>query len=475
MKYSIVIFMALTLAVSLAGCRDEGGNEDTDVGHDPQPDPDADAEADTPHEVPPDVTPDTPDVTPDNPPDVTPDNPPDVTPDNEDTPPDVTPDGEDTPTDEVPACDTIAALRAAADGAVDMDLCNVMVTYVYANGYFIQAGATGPGIQVYEGSTWTADVAAGDELNLHVTSVTTYHGTKEIDAHDAVTKVSTGNDITTLEQNLTTLSLAPSEDLESELVRVTGATVVSVTGPDLLINYGTLTNIPARVGNPALLCTGAVFSVLCVVTEWETQHRIQSFNDSDLYDINTSACTGSALAGDLLINEFLADPPDGPAPSGDANCDGTRDGSEDEFVEIVNVSTAAVTLEGITISDGASLRHTFAAGVILQPGKAVVVYGGGTPSCTVPSDVMVLTASTGQIGLNNAGDTITIADSMGNTIVAYTYGGEGGNNESLTLNPDLNDTDASETGIAGFGGHIAADTADGSPYSPGTRINGTAF
>jgi hypothetical protein len=469
MKYAILILMALTLAVSATGCRDEGGNEDTDVGHDPIADPDADAEADTPVEVPPD----NPDAPPDNPPDMTPDGedtPPDVTPDN---PPDVTPDGEDTPADEIPGCDTIAMVREAADGAVDFDLCNVMVTYVFSDGYFIQATATGPGIEVYEDTSWTADVAVGDELNMHVTSATTYHGTKEIDAHDAVTKVSTGNDVTTLEQNLTTLDLAPSEDLESELVRVTGATVAGMTGSDLLINYGTLTNIPARVGNPALLCTGAVFSVLCVVTEWDTQHRIQSFNDSDLYDIDTSACSGSALAGDLLINEFLADPP--PAAAGDANCDGTRDGADDEFVEIVNVSTAAVTLEGITISDAVTMRHTFAAGLVLQPGKAVVVYGGGTPSCTVPSDVTALTASSGQLGLNNAGDTLTIADALGNTIVTYTWGSEGDNNESLTLSPDLNDTDATETGIAGFVGHTTADTADHSAYSPGTRIDGTAF
>src|SRR5207253_643028 len=36
----------------------------------------------------------------------------------------------------------------------------------------------------------------------------------------------------------------------------------------------------------------------------------------------------------VIINEVLADPPDGIA--GDANHDGVRDGTDDEFVELVN-------------------------------------------------------------------------------------------------------------------------------------------
>src|SRR2546425_13163869 len=36
----------------------------------------------------------------------------------------------------------------------------------------------------------------------------------------------------------------------------------------------------------------------------------------------------------IFINEVLADPPDGVA--GDANHDGVRDGTQDEFVELVN-------------------------------------------------------------------------------------------------------------------------------------------
>src|SRR5205085_788389 len=57
------------------------------------------------------------------------------------------------------------------------------------------------------------------------------------------------------------------------------------------------------------------------------------------------------LAGDALreivINEILADPPDGLA--GDANHDGVRDTSADEFVELVNSTTRDLDLGGCVL------------------------------------------------------------------------------------------------------------------------------
>jgi len=260
---------------------------------------------------------------------------------------------------------------------------------------------------------------------------------------------------------------------ESELVRVESGTVTAITGRDLTISYGSITGASMRVDDASIFCVNATFGVLAVITEWDGTHRVNSFDNADFHDIDTSACETSPLEGTLLINEFLADPAGG--LSGDANCDGSRDGSDDEFIEIVNVSTDPVALGGITISDGTALRHTFADGLTLQPGKVIVVYGGATPSCTWEADVQTTTASEGSLGLNNNGDTITLADSGGNMIVAYTYGAEGGNNESLTLNPDLDDEDATATGISGFEGHTTADTADSSEFSPGTHIDGVAF
>ena len=50
--------------------------------------------------------------------------------------------------------------------------------------------------------------------------------------------------------------------------------------------------------------------------------------------------------------------------------------SAGEFVEIVNVGGTAANIGGWTISDGTSVRYTFAAGTTLNPGKAVVVFAG---------------------------------------------------------------------------------------------------
>ena len=83
--------------------------------------------------------------------------------------------------------------------------------------------------------------------------------------------------------------------------------------------------------------------------------------------------TPSAVA----INEVLADPAAG-AP-GDANGDGSRDFAEDEFIEIVNLSTAAIDISGWTLSDDdEDPRFAFPAGTILRGGCAAVLFGGPT-------------------------------------------------------------------------------------------------
>ena len=53
---------------------------------------------------------------------------------------------------------------------------------------------------------------------------------------------------------------------------------------------------------------------------------------------------------DIVINEFLADPPVSTAnPTGDANHDGTRSASQDEFIELVNSTPKDIDLSGYQI------------------------------------------------------------------------------------------------------------------------------
>lgn len=162
----------------------------------------------------------------------------------------------------------------------------------------------------------------------------------------------------------------------------------------------------------------------------------------------------------VAINEVLADPPAGE----DVNGDGSADTAEDEFVELINLSAGEVDLSGWLLSDASGLRHTFPLGTVIPSGCGVVVFGGGTPVGDF-GGMTVQTASEGGLGLNNGGETITLESKAG-TVAALTWGGEGGNDQSLTRDPDI-------TGA--FVQHTTAPASDGRAYSPGTRISGPAF
>ena len=166
----------------------------------------------------------------------------------------------------------------------------------------------------------------------------------------------------------------------------------------------------------------------------------------------------------FVINEFLADPASGSA--GDANGDGTRDFSDDEFVELVNISGGDMDISGWTLADGASVRHTFPVDSIVLEGCSVVVFGGDTPT-GVFGKSLIQTASTGAVGLNNSGDTITLNDGASDVAVT-TYGSEGGDNQSLTLDPDV-------SGTLPYVKHSEASSSSGSLFSPGTNADGSQF
>ncbi len=170
---------------------------------------------------------------------------------------------------------------------------------------------------------------------------------------------------------------------------------------------------------------------------------------------------GTAAPSGWVINEIHADPS---TSLGDANNDGTANFSQDEFVELVNNSGGDVDVSGWTLSDAVGVRHTFPPGSVVADGCGVVVFGGGAPAGGF-GGMVVQTASSGQLGLNNGGDTVTLHDGTGNVAVV-TYGGEGGNDQSLTRDPDV---------TGGFVQHTAATGSGGALFSPGTRVDGSAF
>jgi hypothetical protein len=185
-----------------------------------------------------------------------------------------------------------------------------------------------------------------------------------------------------------------------------------------------------------------------------------------------SALSYAASTGvGFVINEVLFDPPGG--DPGDANGDGTRSASEDEFIEFVNDSNQPVDLSGFTLYDADQLgtgepRHTFPDGTIVPPGGVYVLFGGGNPTGDF-GGAQVGVSTTGNMNLNNADDTITIFDTDGNIFLTFDTQVEGagisfGDDQSVTRSPDLE---------GGFTLHTTANP--GLLFSPGTKTDGSPF
>lgn len=169
------------------------------------------------------------------------------------------------------------------------------------------------------------------------------------------------------------------------------------------------------------------------------------------------------LSAQLVINEFFADP--AADLSGDANGDGVRSATDDEFVELVNTSGSAIDIGGWTISDGVQVRHTFADSTVIEDGQVVLVFGGGTPTGSF-GGALVTTSSLGGLGLNNSGDSITLADGVGVVVASASYADEGSADTSLTLSPDLTGTEFVQHSSLGDGTLL---------FSPGTTSAGNPF
>jgi len=166
----------------------------------------------------------------------------------------------------------------------------------------------------------------------------------------------------------------------------------------------------------------------------------------------------------LVINEIHADPD---AALGDANNDGEVNSIDDEFVEIVNMTGLLVDLSGWALGDSLGVRHTFAENTLIPDGCVVLVFGGGSPAGSFGGS-LVQTASHGTLSLNNAGDAVMLYDLESTPVLSYTYGTEGGDNQSLTRSPDV-------TGPEPLVKHSTAPGSGGVFFSPGKRLDGLPF
>ena len=153
---------------------------------------------------------------------------------------------------------------------------------------------------------------------------------------------------------------------------------------------------------------------------------------------------------------------------GDANGDGEYVHNEDEFVELVNVSNTNLDISGYEFYDNANLasgmpNHIVPAGTILGPMRAYVVFGGGIPTGNF-GGAIVHVASASVLNLNNASDTLTIKNEIGETLIVFDVEALSNNpNESYTRLPDI------------CGEFVQHNSTSLGLFSPGTKSNGEPF
>lgn len=194
-------------------------------------------------------------------------------------------------------------------------------------------------------------------------------------------------------------------------------------------------------------------------------------SDADTDADPTGLDTG-AVGFHIVINEILADP-----GRRDAGCDGTSDDVADEFVEIVNTGSTPIDLGGATLSDITGPKHTFSAGLVLEPAGAVVVFGGGSPTfdgtalaigswcLDLPRSVTIEVAPQG-LSLNDGGDTVTLTGPLGVILDTESYAAEGADEQSLNRSPEMR--------VNNMVPHAQVAGAT-NPFSPGTLANGADF
>ena len=172
------------------------------------------------------------------------------------------------------------------------------------------------------------------------------------------------------------------------------------------------------------------------------------------------SCDGRPPQPDeLVLHEILIDVPGG--PKGDANGDGTRDASDDEFVEIVNRSDDRLDLSGLTLLKGGDEKASLEA-ACLGPDSALVVFGGGSLEGLATSDTdTIFRTATSSLGLTNSGGSLTVLGSNAEEMATYQW--ESSPSESLTLAPQM----------TGSTMRPHSELAPGSKASPGTCADGT--
>jgi len=221
---------------------------------------------------------------------------------------------------------------------------------------------------------------------------------------------------------------------------VSGDTDEVTIAPAILTFTNTNWNIPQTI-----TATGVDDAIQDGSTDTTITIAVDDVNSDDTYDaiadVTTTITNEDNELPSLIINELLSD--DGTL---DANGDGETTNTDDEFIEIYNTTASDIDISGFTVEDAVQTRHTFPSGTIIPANQTIVVFGGGKIS-----GISGLTqiASTGLLGLNNGGDTITIKDALGIIVSSVTYGSDANDDQSIARSPDFTGSFVKHTTLSG--------------------------
>ena len=296
------------------------------------------------------------------------------------------------------------------------------------------------------------DVLSEDSGNVTISAVINVAATNQISIPISTTGTATIDSDYTLSASEIIINAGQT----SGSIVITGLQDTSIEGIETVVI--SLANVSGY-----LLLSDASISIDVLDDDSDSDNDgVLDANDECPNEVGEIENNGCPFLG-FLINEVNYDPAGDLA--GDANGDGERSPLADEFIEFFN-SGPELDISGYTVSDSDEVRHVFPAGTILPVNGVLVLFGGGSPTGSF-GGAIVQTASSGQLNMSNAGDFITLADTNGNIVLTFDIEPLSNNpDESYTRNPDL---------TGDFVQHAGIDGANGSLFSPGTKLDGTSF
>jgi hypothetical protein len=132
--------------------------------------------------------------------------------------------------------------------------------------------------------------------------------------------------------------------------------------------------------------------------------------DGDTVDTLTYAGTPSDQQRNLRITEIMYNP----APGG-------FDSGQYEFIELRNIGTAALSLDGVSLTEGVFYAFSPHGNAVLAPGACIVIVRNRAAFVSRYGDSVPLADGTFTGNLDNSGESVKLEDARGNTILEFKY------------------------------------------------------